>query len=161
MNILTERLMLRRFNFGDVERFYQIIRDTDVKRYLKGVCVKSKKVLEENIKVYKNADFKNDYYYVIEDKESGTMLGAIIATRTCGNEIEVKYLTGRMYRGNKYMTEALEAFINHVKRNNSQMRLVFTVECDNIPSLKLMQKLGIRLARKDRKHFYFITYGGV
>ena len=161
MNILTERLILRNFNLGDMERFYHIIQDADIKRYLKGVYVKSKKALEENIKVYKNADFKNDYYYVIEDKESGTMLGAIIATRTCGNDIEVTYLTGRMYRGNKYMTEALEAFIKHVKRYNAGMTLLFSVEKDNIPSLKIMQKLGIRLTRKDKKRFYFITYGGI
>lgn len=160
MNIFTERLILRTFKLKDANQFLEMIQDDDVKHYLKGIYEKSKSKVRENIAIYKAADFVNDYYYAIEERQSGMLVGAIIATRMNKHEIEVAYFVDKKYRRQGYMKEALSIFLNRACCNNNGKSFKFVIDKGNIPSIKLMKTLNIPVYAKADSQYIFKFYGG-
>lgn len=160
MNIFTDRLILRSFKLKDSSEFFRIIQDEDVKHYLKGVYVDSLAKVRGNIAIYKSADFKNDYYYAIEDRRSGYMLGAIIATRMNKYEIEVAYFIAKCYRECGYMKEALSTFLKQIGTWNKGMQFKFVVDKDNIPSINLLNALNITVDNESDTQYIYKFYGG-
>jgi len=161
MNIFTDRLILRTFKVNDAKEFFRIIQDEDIKRNLKGVYVETLAKVKGNIAIYKAADFKNDYYYAIEDKRYGNLVGAIIANRMNKYEIEVAYFVAKNYRKSGFMKEALSTFLQQVGCWNKGMEFKFVVDKDNTPSIGLMKSLNIPVKCESDTQYHFKFYGGM
>lgn len=155
MNIFTKRLILRTFKLKDANQFFSIIQDEEIKQYLKGIYEKSKARVKENLVIYMDADFINDYYYAVEDRKSGELIGAIIATRMNKHEIEVAYFVGKEYRQQGYMKEALNSFLNRVCYWNKEKTFKFVIDKQNIPSISLMKSLNIPIFSEQKLHYIF------
>ena len=161
MNIFTERLILRTFKLKDANQFFNIIQDDAVKYYLKGVYEDNKEKVKATIAIYRGADFVNDYYYAIEDKKNGDLLGSIIATRINKHEIEVAYFIAEQYRRCRFMKEALMAFLKQITDERKNKILKFVVDKENVASINLIKSLNIPIYGKSDSQYIFKYYGGV
>lgn len=160
MIILTERLRLRPFCGGDVDAFYKIVQDEQIKKFLPGVYAKTKKEAKEIIGIYKKGDFENDYYLAIEDKRTKTFIGAIIATRLTKSDIETSYFLRDEFRGKGLMNEALTAFSKRFVKISSGRRLIFAVNRENQASLDVMDNVPAKLINTSKEYYYFTILGG-
>ena len=67
--IYTPRLILRPFKLADAKDYYNITRDSEIKKYVSYACPDSISETIENIKsCYSQADFERDFYLIIEEK---------------------------------------------------------------------------------------------
>ena len=67
IRIETSRLILRPFKLADAKSYYNITRDPQIKKYVSYACPDSLSEAKESIKsCYSQADFKRDFYFVIE-----------------------------------------------------------------------------------------------
>lgn len=140
MEILTKRLKLRPFNAGDAEDFFYITRDSEIQKYVPYAWAKSIKETKRDIELYySQGDFKNDFYFLLENKETKDLIGALIATRTLARKFEVALIIGKQFRRQGYMREALEGFIKNMEKGSI---LVFNVEEENEASIRTIQSLS-------------------
>lgn len=141
MIILTSRLMLRPFELSDLNEFYEVTRSEEIRKYVAYAYAEDKRELLANIKDYQNRDFIHEFYFVIEELITTNIIGAIIATKKEGNDLEVSYLLGEKYRQKGYMTEAMESFIKNIAIGLGY-NLVFIISETNEASLKTAKKIG-------------------
>lgn len=140
MNCLIEsdRLRLRKFTLLDAEDFYQMTQDDAIQEYTSYAACTSIEDAEEKISdSYIHGNLTQDFYLVIEEKDTGVMVGAIIATTSIKNNIEVSILIHKDHRCKGYITEALPAFFKLVPKGKS---LYFCVDARNEASLKTIKK---------------------
>lgn len=161
MNYLieSEHLLLRNFRIDDVEDFYQMTRDKLIQKYLPYVYVNTIQETIQNIKFYMQGDFINNFYIVIEEKQSSCIVGSLIVNRTFKNQYEVSYMISKDFRKRGYMLEALTSFISSIPTN---IVLNFYIETDNITSIKTVSKIrGMKEAPfkiKSEKSFRLFYY---
>lgn len=150
MNVVeTERLILCPFSTNDVEEYFQIVDDPDVRNYVSFASKDSISKLEKLIKCYSEGNFRDDFYFEIREKTTNKIVGAIIAIRMKQKTLDVSYLIGSKYRGNGYMTEALFGFIGYLYNDISTFyhSFYFTIKNENIASQRVVQKCGGQLFR--------------
>lgn len=138
----SERLILRRFYENDAEELYQgYVNQEDFLYYAN----KQKRTLEEQKNSLKGIDEKYNnleyYNWLIILKSNNKIIGSINLNVDNFNEsIEFNYAIDDRYKGNGYMTEALntvkEFCLDELKVN----RLCGGCEINNIASRKVMEK---------------------
>ena len=140
IRIETSRLILRPFKLADAKSYYNITRDPQIKKYVSYACPDSISEAKESIKsCYSQADFKRDFYFVIEEKKSGNIVGSLSLTQNFFMDYyEICYFISNSYRRKGYMEEVLTNFLESI---SSKEKIVFVIKDDNIPSLNLIQKL--------------------
>lgn len=137
-----KRILLRRFKNEDVKEYFKIATDESMKKYLPYASPDDLEECIELIENYSNLDFINDFYLIIEDKDSHQMIGAILSFRTSALELDTSYFIGKDFRGNGFVIEALQVFIDYLSKNCIYKTLFFMIKNDNLPSTKIMEKLG-------------------
>lgn len=144
MNIETTRLILRPFRMEDLDEYFSLITDEDIRKYVYSYTrISSKEDLSELVSVYAQGDFTNDFYYVICDKVTNNIIGAIIAVKNPNCILDVSYLIGKSFRNRGYLKEALLGFINFLLNSDffySQLELV--TENDNLVSQHIIEFCG-------------------
>lgn len=135
----SERLLLRRFKTSDVEAYYQITRDKSIQDFVPYAYVSNYLEANQRIQDYIHADFKNNMYIAIEDKESKYLIGAILATRSLGNVFDIIIFIDIKHRNKGYMSEALSLFIPTMPHGSE---LIFVVDKCNTASYKTVTKLS-------------------
>ena len=156
MIISTERLTMRPFGIEHLNEFYNILQEDKILKYLPGVYSSNIEEVKENIEIYQNGDFINDFYFVIESKKDKSIVGGLICVRTTSNVYDMSYFIKKSQRRQGYMYEALNAFCNALKANNKQVTIYFTVRRDNYESLALVRKIGATLVLQDSNYLKFI-----
>ena len=150
--IKTERLLLRRFTEDDAKEIYEgYVNQEDFLYYAN----KEKRTLEEEINSLKGIDKKydNPEYYNWLITLDNKIIGAINLNVDNYNEsVEFNYAIDDRYKGNGYMTEALEAVkeycLNEIKTN----RIFGGCEINNIASKKVMEKCNFKYEGTLRNH---------
>ncbi len=155
MIIQTERLVLRPFEKDDVTWYYELVQDKELVERLKSLKVDSADEAVRDVELFSNGDFKNDFYYVITDKNNN-VLGIIIAVRITRMTIDVSYFLKAEYRHNGYMHEALAEFGHKVRSVEPLYRLRFEIEKNNIPSLKVAKRFCAIIQDKGDKFMCYI-----
>ena len=138
----SERLILRRFKEEDAFEIYNgYINQEDFLYY----AYKVKRTLEEEIESLKGIDKKYEnleyYNWLITLNDSGKIIGAINLNVDNFNEsLEFNYAIDDRYKGNGYMTEALNLVkdfcLNEIKAN----RIYGGCEINNEASRRVMEK---------------------
>jgi len=90
MIIQTERLNLRPFCDQDKSWYCKLVKDAELKKRLPGLEAEDDADAASHVELFKNGDFINDFYYVIEDKNNN-VLGMIVAVRITSKTIDVSY----------------------------------------------------------------------
>ncbi|MBR5227676.1 MAG: GNAT family N-acetyltransferase [Clostridia bacterium] len=156
MIISTERLILRPFCIEDLDDFFNILQEDKIEKYLPGIYSNNKEEIRENIEIYQNADFSNDFYYAIIDKQTNKIIGAIVCVRTIGNTYDMSYFISKFQRDKGYMFEALEAFCRSIKKTIVRAIVHFFVKKDNKESIRLLEKLRAKLVCVHKMSLEFI-----
>ena len=133
----TNRLILRPFSPIDAGEYYTITRDESVQKYVPMACPISFTACLDDIKnVYSKGDFLHDYYVIIEEKDSGYVIGAIICVQI--HDFDLSAFISNRYRRNGYMHEALKAFLSQMPKGSI---ISFAAQDSNAASINVLQSI--------------------
>ena len=143
--ISTDRLVLRPIVRGDAQDIYEIFSDRQVMKFYDFMPFESIERAKQQVEFFTTGfEQKTMLRWGIELKESGKLIG------TCGffnfNEdalkAELGYELNSSYQGKGIMTEAIGAILEFIFKGTGINRIEAYVEPENIPSQKLLEKLG-------------------
>lgn len=143
-NIITKRLIMRKFSEGDMEEFYEIVKKNEVGKWL-GL---GKGMTFEEAEAYLNIIIKhwtkhNFGVWAVLNKTNEEIMGH------CGlryiddaEDVEIIYLLDPEFWGKGYATEAGNEVIQYAFNFLRLDKLVARVRPDNSMSKKVIDKLG-------------------
>ena len=141
MNITTERLFIRKFTFDDWQSVHEYTSDANVMKYIpEGVFSEddSKKFVYEN----SNEDAK---YFPVLLKQDQTLIGHIVFHQYFGDHTyEIGWVFNPKYYGKGYATEAAYSILKYGFETMNLHRIIATCQPENIPSYRVMEKIGMR-----------------
>ena len=147
--IRTKRLLLRPFresDYDDLFEFLSQLADDEVEGY--------PGITWENGRGHLKYRLGSEEFYAMELMESGKVIGNIY----CGNRDfaakEVGYIVNKHYQQKGYAAEALSAVIAQAFKDGAHR---VYAECDarNVPSWKLLEKVGMRREAHFRQNIWF------
>ena len=147
--IRTERLLLRSFRESDYEDLFEFLsqlEDDEFEGY--------PGITRENGREHLKYRLGSEEFYAIELTETVKVIGNIY----CGNRDfaarEVGYIVNKHYQQKGYAAEALSAVIAQAFREGAHR---IYAECDprNVPSWKLLEKVGLRREAHFRQNIWF------
>jgi len=142
----TQRLRLRLFTPDDVQIMYELSTDPEVIKYA-DTPVKDMQEAEQRLEQGPLADYQKYGYgrFAVELKSTGKVIGF------CGikylpeidlPEVGFRYL--KEYWGRGIGTEAARACVDFARSDLKISKLVALIMPENIASIKLVEKLGMR-----------------
>lgn len=158
----TDRLVLRRTVKSDIDEFFFIQLNPNIRRYLGTNRLGDD--LEKNRKYFDEEKYNelNYYRWTIERKEDNKILGCIYLNihdekaRTAG----IDYWIREDAWGNGYTTEASRKILNFAFDTLNINRIESCGGKDNPGTYKVMEKIGLKY-EGERKEGIFYYYGGL
>lgn len=158
----TDRLLLRRTVKSDIDEFFFIQLNPNIRRYLGTNRLGDD--LEKNRKYFDEEKYNelNYYRWTIERKEDNKILGCIYLNihdekaRTAG----IDYWIREDAWGNGYTTEASRKILNFAFDTLNINRIESCGGKDNPGTYKVMEKIGLKY-EGERKEGIFYYYGGI
>lgn len=147
--IVSKRILLRRIQVGDTLPFYEFLRDEDNVRYMfyseeQRTLEGAKMLVDETIASYDTPDPACSF--AIADFARGDYLGHIGAQAFQNtSDMEIFYTLLPQYRGQGYVTEALEAFLDYLFADGT-MRVVAIIMPENVSSRRVINRFGAECA---------------
>lgn len=155
----TKRLTLRPFTDDDIDIHRQVFSDPEVCKFYCGRTRTEDETREWLIHRRWQAKSADELgFLAVVRKDDGQLLGLVALQLFVGlwlrleDEpgpynpliVELSYALGREFHGQGYATEACEALVDHAFRTLRLPRLVNGVDAENLPSVKLCERLGFR-----------------
>lgn len=150
--IETERLVVRNFHEYDWQDMYEYFSDPNVLEFEPYLPLS-----EEECKTECNKRAKGENFYAVCLKETNKMIGNIYVSQ-CDekfNSWEIGYVFNRNYHGKGYATESTKAMINYLFCKKRARRIIAMCDPLNIPSWKLLERVGMQREAHFRKECYF------
>ena len=149
LEIRTKRLLLRPFretDYNDLFAFLSQLEDDEFEGY-PGITY-------ENGREHLKCRLGSEEFYAIELTESGKVIGNIYCGSRDFAEKEIGYIVNKRYQRQGYAAEALSAVIEQAFREGAHR---VYAECDprNVPSWKLLEKVGLRREAHLRQNTWF------
>lgn len=140
----TERLLLRKFEDGDVDGIFDMRRDPEVMRFISDVQTEREESEAWMTRISSLWQSEGIGYCALVEKSTSEVAG------WCGlwkipetKEIEVGYAVAKRKWGNGYATEAAAAMVGHGFGSLGLDRIVAVAFPENEASIKVMRKLGM------------------
>lgn len=150
----TERLILRRLQKdSDRQEILSILNDIKVGEYVPNLYFKT--LDELNIYLEASFDYKNEFFFIIEDIVSKKLVGIIESYLYIGYVAHTSYIIKSEYRGKGYMPEAVKAFAYYMYDNGIASSISFSIDKKNHSSKKVMKKLKIKVAVNTPKFYHY------
>jgi len=151
--IETERLLLRKMKYGDLDDLCHIYCDKESMQYypMPFTREKVKSWIEWNTRNYSSYGFG---LWVVIRKREGIFLGdcGITMQNIEGEELpELGFHILTDHRQNGYATEAAEACIDYAFKSLELNTLYSYTSRENIPSQRVNEKIGMSFVREFRK----------
>ncbi|GLQ08907.1 acetyltransferase [Devosia yakushimensis] len=147
MNLETERLLLREWRDADRDAFAAIVADPHVMRFYP--ATRSRAEADAWIdKMIEGRANGTGQFLAVERKSDGAMLGLtgtadINFAIPTAPKLEIGWVLGQDYWGQGYAPEAARAALEHAfTQLNAPEVVAFTARV-NLPSQRVMQKLGL------------------
>ena len=140
----TERLLIRKLNFNDLEGFHLLESDAKVLKYATG----NVKNITENEAELKGLISKytmpnnNFWIYAAEIKKNNCFLGTVALVKD-GFDDEIGYRILQKYWGMGYGTELCAGLVNYCKDLNLK-KIVGYVVNKNIASVRILRNLNFK-----------------
>lgn len=136
--VQSDELIIRNIQKADKEKYIQIKREnSDTPHFYQeeGYCES----------IWKDTQEENAFCCSVIRKADQKFLGYVALKNTATNlwEVAIEFLNEYCHQG--YGTEALKLFLPTITHITGKTQFQALVEVDNIPSQKLMEKLGARL----------------
>jgi len=149
----TDRLVIRAWEPRDRDPYAAIVMDPEVRRFYFDVPTRAEvdAMLDRFIAFYERDGFG---FLPVERKSDGALLGDVgfipVGMPVRGAPpVEIGWLLGKQYWGQGYAPEAAQAWIDYgFNELNFDEIVAWTTET-NLPSQRVMQKLGMRTSPED------------
>ncbi len=151
--IETERLILREVALGDAEFILGLLNQSSFLRHIgdKGVRTLDDArgyILNGPVDSYRRLGFG---LYLVESKGSGAPMGICgLVKRDTLQDVDVGFAFVPEFWSQGYAFESTSAVLAHAKDTLGLERVVAVVSPDNQASIKLLEKLGLKLERMIR-----------
>jgi RimJ/RimL family protein N-acetyltransferase len=145
--IVTERLVLRRYTHDDIPDVLGFVSHPSLASVTSGRI----QATEEGVRTY--IDLQNSYQpfqqnkifeLAVERQEDGKVIGMVGLIRQDHRQGEIGWALGVEYRGQGYATEAASALMDNAFHSLGLHRIYADTNSDNLASLRLMERLGMR-----------------
>lgn len=151
MNLLeTERLILRELTTNDAEFMLNLMNDPSWLRFIGDRNVRTVNDAEAYIsnKLVPSYATFGFGFYLTKLKEEDIPIGICgLIKRPALEHIDVGFAFMPQYRGNGYGFESASAVLNYAKNDLGINYIVALTDLDNVPSIKLLEKLGLKFEK--------------
>ena len=141
MNNTTERLIIRKFAYDDWPAVYEYTSNAKVMKYIPESVFSdedTKKFVVEN----SNGNAK---YFPVLLKKDQTLIGHIVFHKYFGEHTyEIGWVFNPKYYNKGYATEAAYSILKYGFESMKLHRIIATCQPENIPSYRVMEKIGMR-----------------
>ncbi|GAA5087562.1 GNAT family protein [Chryseobacterium ginsengisoli] len=147
MQLFTERLLLRNITIDDKQAIFDYRSDAEANKFQSWIPETLEDV--ESFIRRNNNEFNQPeswYQVLITDKETKSVIGDI-GIHFFGSEnlqVELGITLNKFYHGKGYASEALKGIIDFLFNDLNKHRIMASIDPDNIDSLKLMERIGLR-----------------
>lgn len=139
MVVETERLHLRRFAPEDSAALYGFLGDAELLKYEPYAAFSHDECVREA-----GMRAGNEAFWAVCLKAENTLIGSLTLLKQRYATWEIGFVFRRDMHGNGYAAEAASAMIDRAFRVWQAHRIIAMCNPDNTPSLRLLQRLGLR-----------------
>ena len=147
----TERLILRSFREGDVDRMAQLFANPDFMRFSLGIFTERKQTVAfiEKVVAWDRAGIPSQFAVVLrgEDQMVG-YCGFFYHPEHGIEDIEIGYRLNPDYWNRGLITEAARAVRDHGFRDWKLPRVISLIHPQNIPSRRVAEKNGMKIEKE-------------
>jgi RimJ/RimL family protein N-acetyltransferase len=146
INIATDRLLLRKLEINDRDDFFTYRSLPEVYEY-QSFMPKDLAEVDDFIRNNQsNPNMPNTWFQLALIKRDGDVLIGDIGIHFLEDnaQVEIGYTLAPSYQGKGYASEALKAVINYLFFDLKKHRISASVDPNNIKSIRLLEKLGMR-----------------
>ena len=141
-SIETERLLLRHWNENDFDQFAAYYADENSARYVGG-RKNNDEAWRHMALMIGHWQLKGFGYWAVDEKESGEFVGSVGLWKSPGwPELELGYWILNEFQGKGYAFEAALECKEYAQNVIQATSLVSYIDPNNLPSIKLAEKLG-------------------
>jgi RimJ/RimL family protein N-acetyltransferase len=148
-SLSTARLVLRPYQQSDFENFASLNADDQVRRHVGGTISREKAVALFERLVSGNCLPGNEVWAVVL-KECGDYVGHCWFTRQGDYTPEIGFLVATRFWRCGYGTEIAQAMLDYAEKQAGYRRIMATVDCDHIASIRLLERVGMKRDRIDK-----------
>ena len=146
--IQTTRLLVRRFQDGDLPAFIEYRNDPEVARYQSWDSIPEAKglaMIQEQIRIEPGVPGLG-FQFAIALKETGQLAGdcGLFVQVQDARQAQLGITLARPHQGQGLATEAVNAVLDYAFINLDLHRVVATVDVENARSAALMERVGLR-----------------
>ncbi|QOD61187.1 GNAT family N-acetyltransferase [Polaribacter haliotis] len=145
----TERLLIRKLNVKDLEKFHSLESNPNVLKYATGNVKnyeENKKELNDLIRRY-NLPYNDFWIYAVILKDNNNFIGTVALVKD-GADDEIGYRFLENYWGNGFATELCKGLISYCKQLGMLKIFGYVVD-ENSASAKILKRLNFKIV----KHF--------
>ena len=143
--IKTERLYITKFTLDMVEAVHLNSLDEDNKKFNPNEVFETaedaQNIVEFLMSVYENGDGPLVYPVLLTD---GTNIGYVQAVPMNDGKWEIGYHISKIYTGNGYATEAVNAFLPKIMKKLDIKEILGICVAENIASIRVLEKTGFK-----------------
>ena len=155
MKILeTRRLLLRHLEMEDLDDLFALYSDPLVIRYIPDAPRNLEEAREELLwHMHGHPQHPKLGLWATIHKETDSFIGRcglLPWTLDGQEEVEVAYLIAREFWGQGLGTEAAQAILHYGFEALGLTRLVSLIDAENLPSIKVAKKIGMRFEKEGR-----------
>jgi ribosomal-protein-alanine N-acetyltransferase len=158
--IETARLRLRAFTALDLDELFMVFGDSEVMKYISAGKTRSREeTMTGLLNTLKGWQRRGFGLWAVTIKESGRVIGY------CGlifledtPEVEIAYGLAKAYWGKGYATEAALASLRFGFEELKLERIVAVVNPDNLPSQRVLEKLGMTYVKMAQHYEADLVY---
>lgn len=158
IRLVTDRLVLREYQWTDIENHHALISDPAIMYYIQDVFAASRNESEENLRnaIEDIGNPKRTKVYLVIETKQGDYVGGIgytvSAHNPAGKRVEIGYFTYPVFWKLGYVTEALKELMKYAFCNDSVYRIDGTCVAENKASQRVMEKCGF-IFEGERRNF--------
>jgi RimJ/RimL family protein N-acetyltransferase len=156
----TNRLLIRLFHDSDLESFVAYRNDPEVAKYQgwnTPYTLDQGREFIEKMKIAVPGTVGEWFQAAVELKNSGEMIGdvAFFLMKNDPQQVYLGYSFARPHWSHGYASEAVRRLLEYLFVDLSLHRVVAETDVENIPSIRLLERIGFRLEAHHIENIWF------
>lgn len=154
----TERLIVRRFGENDLESIYAYRNDPEVARFQRFGSVTHAQLsrMIEELQFTEPSTPGQWFQFAFALRETGVLIGdcALRMDKEDAGRAEIGFTLARPYQGKGFATEGVGGVLAYAFTKLGLERIFALTDCENAPSIALLERLGMQREGHLRKNFF-------
>ncbi len=151
-SLITERLVIRRFEKNDWQDLYEYLSDEEVVKFEPYEVFTLEQAKEET-----NYRVTDEAFYAVCLMSNNKLIGNLYFCKGDFDTWELGYVFNRKYQGLGYASESAKALLDYAFANKGVRRVVAMCNPLNTSSWRLLERLKLRREGHSLKTVYFKT----